>query len=128
MHQMEAFADKVTSMKTMKNWYYLELGQLSEGQKQETNKQTKHGIKVSETLLLLTVLFFKIFKVFCVKRPVRIVLPLKSFTLNWTTPLQDSSADSKKLKLREKSLRSLSVFSLLKSLLEVYFFTIICYS
>lgn len=47
--------------------YNEELGQLSEGQKQETNKQTKHGIKVSETLLLLTVLFFKIFKVFLCK-------------------------------------------------------------
>ena len=58
-----------------------------------------------------------------------IVLPLMSFILNSTTPLQEnSSADSKKLKLREKSLRSLSAFSLIKSLLEVYFFTIICYN
>ena len=58
-----------------------------------------------------------------------IVLPLMSFILNSTTPLQETrSADSKKLKLTEKSLRSLSAFSLIKSLLEVYFFAIICYN
>ena len=62
------------------------------GTETRANKQTKHGIKVSETLLLLTVLFFKIFKVFCVVRPIRIVLPLKVvyFKLNNTPARQFS--------------------------------------